>query len=382
VKIVITGVLGYVAPSVVRRLRRRYPNAELVGFDSGFFAHNVTASGPVPEVLLDRLHFGDIRDFPSDLLQNTNAVVHLAAISNDPMGSRFEAVTEAINQKASVNLAERANAQGVNHFVLASSCSIYGFAEGRARCESDTLNPLTAYARSKVAAEHALRRNSEQMVVTCLRFATACGMSDRLRLDLVRNDFVASALETGEIKISSDGAPWRPLIDVQDMARAIEWAIVRDEDHGGRYLAINVGANECNYQIRDLANAAASALPGTGVSVNSHAPPDKRSYQVDFSLFGQARTGPSAASAARAIGRKSPRSLRAAGFADGEFRSSSLVRLRALERHIAEGLLSDDLCDGDDLWQVGSKQGRVKMKFHPTPLPGIRMKVFILVPPR
>jgi nucleoside-diphosphate-sugar epimerase len=343
VKIVITGVLGYVGPSVVRRLRQRYPEAELVGFDSGFFAHNLIASGPLPEVLLDRLYFGDIRDFPSDLLRNTSAIVHLAAISNDPMGHRFEAVTEAINQKASIELAERAKAHGVNRFVFASSCSIYGFAEGRARCENDTLNPLTAYARSKVAAEHALRRNSEQMVVTCLRFATACGMSDRLRLDLVLNDFVASALATGQIKILSDGTPWRPLIDVQDMARAIEWAIGRDEDQGGRYLAINVGANECNYQIRDLASAVSRALPGTSVSVNPDAPPDKRSYQVDFSLFGKLAPDHQPQLKLVQSVENLRAGLRAVGFADKEFRSSSLVRLKALEKHIAEGLLSDDL---------------------------------------
>jgi nucleoside-diphosphate-sugar epimerase len=343
VKMVITGVLGYVGPSVVRHLRRCYPTAELVGFDSGFFAHNLTASGPLPEVLLDRLHFGDIRDFPADLLQNTNAIVHLAAISNDPMGNRFEAVTEAINQRASVELAEQATARGVNRFVFASSCSIYGFAEGRARCESDTLNPLTAYARSKVAAEQALQRNSGRMVVTCLRFATACGMSDRLRLDLVLNDFVASALATGQIKILSDGTPWRPLIDVQDMARAIEWAIGRNEAQGGRYLTINVGANDCNYQIRDLANAVSGALPGTCVSVNPGAPPDKRSYQVDFSLFGRLAPGHQPQSRLVQSVKNLRAGLRAAGFADREFRSSSLVRLKALEQHIAKGRLSDDL---------------------------------------
>ena len=224
--------------------------------------------------MLDRLHFGDIRDFPPDLLDGVDAVVHLAAISNDPMGKEFEAVTEAINEKASIALAQMAQERGVGTFVFASSCSIYGAAEGSPRRESDPLNPLTAYARSKVAMENALRSsNAGRMTVTCLRFATACGMSDRLRLDLVLNDFVASALATGEITVLSDGTPWRPLIDVADMARAIEWAIGRSAEHGGRFLVVNAGNQAGNYQVRELAEVVSTELPGTKVSINRRSPP-------------------------------------------------------------------------------------------------------------
>src|SRR5262249_42031669 len=148
-----------------------------------------------------------------------------------------------INEKASMALAKLAQEKGVKRFVFASSCSIYGAAEGRPKREGDALNPLTAYARSKVAMENALRSgNAGSMVVTCLRFATACGMSDRLRLDLVLNDFVASAIANGEITVLSDGTPWRPLIDVSDMARAIEWALGRSEEQGGRVLVVNAGS--------------------------------------------------------------------------------------------------------------------------------------------
>ena len=207
------------------------------------------------------MHFGDIRDFPPDLLDGVDAVVHLAAISNDPMGKEFEAVTEAINEKASIALAQMAQERGVGTFVFASSCSIYGAAEGSPRRETDPLNPLTAYARSKVAMENALRSsNAGRMTVTCLRFATACGMSDRLRLDLVLNDFVASALATGEITVLSDGTPWRPLIDVADMARAIEWAIGRSSEHGGRFLVVNAGSQAGNYQVRDLAEVVSGRI--------------------------------------------------------------------------------------------------------------------------
>src|SRR5262249_54831616 len=144
--------------------------------------------------------------------------------------------------------AELARDAGVASFVLASSCSVYGRADGRARREDDPVNPLTAYARSKVGAEAALRAmDLGAMTVTCLRFATACGMSPRLRLDLVLNDFVACAVATGKITVLSDGTPWRPLIDVADMARAIEWAIRRSPEAGGQFLAVNTGADPWNY---------------------------------------------------------------------------------------------------------------------------------------
>ena len=135
---------------------------------------------------------------------------------------------------------------------------------------------------------------SEQFKVTSLRFSTACGWSDRLRLDLVLNDFVAAAVASKRITILSDGTPWRPLINVKDMARAIDWAIGRQMDCGGKYLAVNVGSDRWNYQVKDLANAVAQAIPGVDVSLNKDAQPDKRSYRVNFELFGETGPGVSA----------------------------------------------------------------------------------------
>jgi nucleoside-diphosphate-sugar epimerase len=343
-RIIITGAMGYVGPVVTRHLRNRFPNAELIGFDTAFFAHNLTGASKLPESLLDRVHFGDIREFPPELLDGVDAVVHLAAISNDPMGKEFEKVTEAINERASVALAQIAEQRGVRRFIFASSCSIYGAAEGRPKREGDPLNPLTAYARSKVAMEEALRTtNTGDMTVTCLRFATACGMSDRLRLDLVLNDFVASALTSGQITVLSDGTPWRPLIDVADMARAIEWAIGRNNDQGGRVLVVNAGSNAGNYQVCDLAKVVANELAGTSVSINQAAPPDLRSYQVDFSLF--AKLAPEHLPAVPLVQsvRNLYAGLRGIGFSDKQFRSSSLMRLKTLKDHIAAGRLSADL---------------------------------------
>jgi len=123
------------------------------------------------------------------------------------------------------------------------------------------------------------------MTVTCLRFATACGMSDQLRLDLVVNDFVACAMATGEITVLSDGTPWRPLIDVTDMARAMEWAVSRPAEHGSDMLVVNVGSDDWNFQVRGLAEAVVSQVPASTISINQAAPPDRRSYRVAFSLF-------------------------------------------------------------------------------------------------
>jgi nucleoside-diphosphate-sugar epimerase len=339
-RILITGNMGYVGSVLVRHLRERRHADELIGFDAGYFAHCLTAATSLPETVLDTQYFGDVRSLPERLLAGVDAVVHLAAVSNDPMGNRFEVATDEINHRASVRLARLAQAAGVRSFVFASSCSIYGRAEG-ARREGDALTPLTAYARSKVATETALREGDwGAMTVTSLRFATACGASDRLRLDLVLNDFVACAIAAGEITVLSDGTPWRPLIDVADMARAIDWAIGRE---GDRYLAVNTGSDAWNYQVSELAHAVADAIPGTRVAISTDAPPDARSYRVDFSLFRSIAPAHQPQATLTSSIDQIRRLLQSTGFADREFRSSSLMRLRMLETHIAAGRLRPDL---------------------------------------
>lgn len=342
-KILIIGNMGYVGPAVVRELAARHPSAVLHGFDNAYFAHCLTGSQSLPERLLERQFFGDVRSLSPQMLEGYDAVVELAAVSNDPMGSRFAAVTAQINQNATVAIAEAAARAGVRNFVFASSCSVYGIAQGAPRRETDPVAPLTDYAKSKIGTEDALADIGGDMVITSLRFATACGMSDRLRLDLVLNDFVACALSQRKITVLSDGSPWRPLIDVADMARAIDWAIQRPADNGGRILRVNAGSNERNHQVRDLAAAVAEAVPGTLVSINTEAPVDSRSYQVDFGLF--AKLAPNhqpQMSLAQSI-RGLLDGLQRMGFADPQFRTSPLMRLHVLQDHIAAGRLSEDL---------------------------------------
>jgi len=343
-RILITGNLGYVGPVLTRFLRENLSEADLIGFDTGFFGHCLSGASFLPEALLNRQVFGDIRELPPDLLDRVDAVVHLSAISNDPMGSKFEAVTGDINQQATVRLAKLAADRGVKNFVFASSCSMYGYAEGGARKETDPTQPLTAYARSKIGSENAFAElDLGSMTLTSLRFATACGMSDRLRLDLVLNDFVACAITSGEITVLSDGTPWRPLIDVEDMARAITWAINRKSVVGGKLLSINAGRDESNYQVRDLAEAVSRQVMGTKVSINAHAPPDKRSYKVDFALFKSLAPDHIPQVMLDESIRRLREGLTDMGFADRNFRTSNYMRLKALERHLEARRLGPDL---------------------------------------
>lgn len=343
-KILITGNLGYVGPGVVSRLRETYPNAELIGYDTGFFANCLTNSPILPEVKLNQQHFGDVRNFNPDLLTNVDAIIYLAAISNDPMGNRFEEVTMDVNYKAAINIAKIGKEKGVKSFVFASSCSVYGEADDNAKVESDTLNPLTAYARSKIAAEKDLEPlASENFVVTCLRFATACGYSNRLRLDLVINDFVAGAVSSKRIDILSDGTPWRPLINVLDMARAIDWAIQRKHELGGSFLAINTGSNEWNYQVKELAEMVAEVVVGCKVTVNADAPPDKRSYRVNFDLYKKLAPNHQPVYALKPTIKALYQSLMEMGFNDPKFRESNLMRLNVINQLKQNKFLDNDL---------------------------------------
>lgn len=343
-KVLVVGNMGYIGPVLTQHLRRAYPQASLIGFDAGLFAHCLIGSMPLPEICLDRQVFGDVRHIETNVLEGVDAVVNLAAISNDPMGNRFEEATLAINYKAAVELAAKAKRAGVRSYVFASSCSVYGSAEEGAKQESSKLDPLTAYARSKVMAEKELiPMADERFTVTCLRFATACGMSDRLRLDLVLNDFVAGALTQKKIVVMSDGTPWRPLINVKDMARAIEWGITRGADQGGNGLIVNVGSNEWNCQVRDLANAVAQTISGVEVSINKNAPPDKRSYRVSYDLFKQLATKFQPLSDLKSTILELKEGLEQVRFSDQAYRESQYMRLNVINKFRETGVLTDNL---------------------------------------
>jgi len=343
-KILVTGNMGYIGPVVTEKLRASYPDAEIVGLDVGYFSHCLTNAAFLPECRVNVQHFADLREVSRDMLGGVDTIVHLAAISNDPMGNRYEQPTLDINYRASARLASVAKELGVSKFIFASSCSVYGFAEEGPRSEDSAVDPLTAYARSKVMTERDLESlASTDFQVTCLRFATACGMSPRLRLDLVLNDFVASALACGRVNVLSDGKPWRPLIHVKDMARAIEWAVQRESHAGGDFVVVNAGCEEWNFQIRDLAHAVAKVFPGIEVSINTFAPPDKRSYKVDFARFRRFAPDHQPRVALPEAIKELRNGLEGMGFQDDNFRNSRLIRLKELSRLLDSGLLTERL---------------------------------------
>jgi len=342
-KILITGNMGYVGPSVLHRLRQSHPQATLIGLDKGYFAHCLTNAEILPECLVDIQCFADVRHLQPEVLQGVDAIVHLAAISNDPMGKTFEDVTFDINFRASVELARQAKLAGVGTFVFASSCSVYGVADDAPRKESSPLNPLTAYAKSKIHTETELEKlAAKNFKVTCLRFATACGMSDRLRLDLVVNDFVACAVASKNITILSDGTPWRPLIHIRDMARAFDWAISRDAAQED-FLAVNVGSDEWNYQVKDLADAVAKVIPNVSISINKDAPQDSRSYRVDFALYKKLAPRHQPQVDLLTTIRELKAGLEAMGFNDPNFRDSKYMRLEVLKSLREKGALNSKL---------------------------------------
>jgi nucleoside-diphosphate-sugar epimerase len=342
--VLITGNLGYVGPVLVKFVKASYPHYNISGLDTAFFSHIVSDLDASPDIGISTQYYSDIRDFNHEILEGVDAIVHLASISNDPMGKEFEAVTSEINCDASVRLAQLAASAGVKNFVFASSCSVYGDASESAKTELDQTNPLTAYAKSKVATEDVLRSTDLRgMVFTSLRFATACGWSPRLRLDLVLNDFVACAITSKEIKVLSDGTPWRPLIDVEDMSRAIVWAMTRKGENGGHFLVVNVGNSKSNFQVKDLANLVSELIPGTTVSINKDATSDKRSYTVDFALFESLAPDFQAKISIEESVKRLRDGLRRNKFTDPAFKTSQFIRLNSLRDHITRFRLDNSL---------------------------------------
>ncbi len=343
-KILITGNLGYIGPTLVKYLKKNIENTNIVGFDSGFFAHCLTGTEQFPERYLDTQIFGDTRNISENDLIGFDSVIHLAAVSNDPMGKQFEAVTEDINRVATIELAKKCSRSKVKNFVFASSCSMYGSASNAPKTENDETNPLTAYARSKIGAEEDFKSmDLAEMLVTSLRFATACGMSDRLRLDLVLNDFVACSLLHKEITVLSDGSPWRPLIDVEDMSRAIHWASIRDSYNDGNFLAVNTGSNKSNYQVKDLANKVGEIVTGCKISINTDAPPDLRSYKVDFSLFESLAPKYIPKLSLTDSIERLVEGINKMNFSDKNFRESNYMRLKMLQSHMKNNLINKNL---------------------------------------
>lgn len=273
----VTGHRGYIGVHLVDVLQRA--GHHVTGCDAGLFDGCEWESFATPERELRK----DVRELELDDVRGHDCVMHLAAISNDPMGEVDVDVTLSVNRDASVRLAELAKAAGVPRWLFAGSCSVYGQATDHDVVESDPLNPLTAYARSKIETEEAVRPLADESFrPVFLRNATAYGHSPMLRIDLVVNNLLACAHALGEIRIMSDGSPWRPLIHCRDIARAF-LALSQADVPGG--TAVNVGANDENYQVRDVAALVQELVPRAEIEFTGEVGNDPRSYRVNFDLL-------------------------------------------------------------------------------------------------
>ena len=336
-KVLVTGHHGYVgsvlAPSVAAA------GHDVEGLDTQLYRG--CDFGPDPARVDGRV--ADVRDVAADDLSGFDAIVHLAALSNDPLGDLRPGLTEDINRDGTLVIARAAREAGVRRFVFASSCSMYGASGTDAALDEQApLRPLTAYAESKVRAEQDLfDLAGADFVPVSMRNATVFGASPRLRLDIVLNNLAAWAHTTGRIRLLSDGMAWRPLVHVRDVAKAT-LALLEAPDDAIRGEAFNVGSDEQNYLVRDLAKVLAE-VTGCAIEVAEGSSADQRSYRVDFSKLAQ--TFPDLEfdwDAARGA-RELIDAYREIGLSTDEFEGERYIRIRRLRSLWNEGALDADL---------------------------------------
>jgi nucleoside-diphosphate-sugar epimerase len=327
-KVFVTGHRGYIGAHLVGLLKEA--GDHVTGCDVNLFEGCGWEPVPLPDREIPR----DVRTLSPRDLDGFDCVMHLAAISNDPMGDLDPEITRDINARASVALARTAKAAGVPRFLFSSSCSIYGKAGDRALGEDDALNPVSVYAESKIAAERAITALADSdFSPAYLRNATAYGHSPMLRIDLVVNNLLACAVARGDIRIMSDGTPWRPLIHCKDIARAFVafLAAPRSAIHN---QAVNVGGDAENYQVRDVADLVERLVPGATVVYTGEVGKDPRDYRVDFGRLGRLLPAFRLEYTLEAGMRELLAKYREHRFSAADFDGEQFVRLRTLRHRL------------------------------------------------
>jgi nucleoside-diphosphate-sugar epimerase len=336
-RVLLTGHNGYIGTVMAPFLAAR--GYEIVGLDNDLFERCTFGSEPVRFPSIHK----DLRDVERTDLNGFDAVIHLAGLSNDPLGDLNPDVTYDINHSASVRLARLAKQAGIRRFLFSSSCSIYGAAGNSMLDETAEFNPVTPYGRSKVLVEQEVSHLADsEFSPTYLRNATAYGVSPRLRVDLVLNNLVAWAFTTGRILIKSDGTPWRPLVHIEDISRAF-LAVLEAPIELVHDRAFNVGRNEENYQIRDVAEIVRQVVPSCRIEYAPHGGPDTRCYRVDFGRITKMLPAFKPIWDVRKGAQELCDAYRSAGLSTEVFEGPSYMRILHIQELLANGSLDSSL---------------------------------------